>query len=109
MRRKGHTLRTQGAAQLGGRSHKPMKKFSSLSANPGSSRELRVALPVDVYDHIQRLARLRRCSPARVVELAMRDHILAEAVERLLTRVDVVDAQLEAIAGALVATGRARR
>ena len=42
-------------------------------------------------------------------ERALREQILAEAVERLLTRADVVDAQLETIAGALIAAGRARR
>ncbi len=86
-----------------------MTTFKSRSELPASTRELRVALSVEVHDHIQRLARLQRCSPARIVERALREQVLAEAVERWLTRADVIDAQLEAIAGALVATGRALR
>ena len=74
-----------------------------------STRELRVALSVEVHDHVQRLARLQRCSPARIIERALREQVLAEAVERWLTRAGVVDAQLEAIAGALVTPGRAQR
>ncbi len=86
-----------------------MTMLTSRSESPASTRELRVALSVEVHDHVQRLARLHRCSPARIVERALREHVLAEAVERWLTRAELVDAQLEAIASALVTPGRAQR
>ncbi|WP_066734651.1 MULTISPECIES: hypothetical protein [Hyphomicrobiales] len=86
-----------------------MTAFNSRSETRASTRELRVALSVEVHDHVQRLARLQRCSPARIIERALREQVLAEGVERWLARAQVVDAQLEAIADALIATGRARR
>ena len=86
-----------------------MTAFNSRSETRASTRELRVALSVEVHDHVHRLARLQRCSPARIIERALREQVLAEGVERWLARAQVVDAQLEAIADALIATGRARR
>lgn len=86
-----------------------MTAFNSRSETRASTRELRVALSVEVHDQVQRLARLQRCSPARIIERALREQVLAEGVERWLARAQVVDAQLEAIADALIATGRARR
>ncbi|RYE29561.1 MAG: hypothetical protein EOP23_21185 [Hyphomicrobiales bacterium] len=86
-----------------------MTTLKSCSESLASTRELRVALSVEVHDHVQRLARLQRCSPARIVERALREQVLAEAIERWLTRAEIVDAQLEAIAGALVVTGRTQR
>ena len=86
-----------------------MTMLRSRSERSAATRELRVAVSAEIHDHVQRLARLQRCSPGRVVERALREQVLAEAVERLLTRADIVDAQLETIAAALIAAGRPRR
>lgn len=86
-----------------------MKNRETDSARTGSRRELRVALSCEVHDHVQRLAKLRRCSPAEVVENALREQILAEAVEKVLQRATVVDQQIETIAGYLLNGRRAPR
>ncbi|MBX9907476.1 MAG: hypothetical protein K2Z25_02060 [Beijerinckiaceae bacterium] len=55
------------------------------------------------------MAKLRRRSPAEVVENALREQILAEAVEKVLQRATVVDQQIETIAGYLLNGRRAPR
>lgn len=86
-----------------------MGNLKSDSARPQSRRELRIAVSCEAYDVVQRLAKLRRCSPAEVVEKALREQLLVSAVETMLERVAAVDDQIQSIASHLLDHRRSRR
>ena len=86
-----------------------MGNLKPSSASSRSRRELRIAVSCEAYEFVQRLAKLRRCSPAEVVETALRAQHLVQAVETLLERAATVDDQIQSIASHLLDHRRSRR